>query len=285
MALLQKWQGELPSLDFQKILFLFTKKQKKPSYEFLPYKYGCFSFHSYADKRTMIKYEMIEDSDDNWITIDKNDYISMLTDEDRNNLDKLYFEIKNLKGKDLVKYVYKKYPYYAINSQMLNILSDDEKGDVINEKPNIDSFELFTIGYEGRSVEAYFNLLIKNDIHVLCDIRKNSISMKYGFSKSQLSRIAEKMGIIYVHIPQLGIDSSKRQDLKTEDDYRRLFTEYRQEILPQQAHFLNIIYRLIKDNKRVALTCFEADYKSCHRSEVANALINLPKWNFLVSHI
>ena len=32
-----------------------------------------------------------------------------------------------------------------------------------------------TIGYEGRSIDEYLNLLIKNNIKLLCDVRKNPI--------------------------------------------------------------------------------------------------------------
>ncbi|WP_200885350.1 DUF488 family protein [Jejuia pallidilutea] len=60
---------------------------------------------------------------------------------------------------------------------------------------NFRSFEnditLFTIGYEGISLEHYLNKLIRNNIKLLCDVRKNALSMKYGFSKSQLKNACE----------------------------------------------------------------------------------------------
>ena len=38
--------------DFQKLLFLYTQEcETRPSYDFVPYKFGAFSFTSYADKR------------------------------------------------------------------------------------------------------------------------------------------------------------------------------------------------------------------------------------------
>lgn len=285
MSILQKWQGVLPAMDFQKILFLFTQKQEKPSFEFVPYLYGGFSFQSYADKRTMTKYKMILNEENKWIANDENDYISLLDSKDKNNLDNLYSEIKELQGKKLVRYAYKKYPYYAIKSHMLNILSEEEKIEIIKQKPHSNSFGLFTIGYEGRSVEAYLNLLIKNNIHVLCDVRKNPISMKYGFSKKQLEDTTKKVDITYIHIPQLGIDSEKRRGLKTKEDYKKLFEEYERETLPKQNVFLESIINLLKNYKRVALTCFEADHEFCHRNRVALAFLNKPNWIYPIKHL
>ncbi len=40
---------------------------------------------------------------------------------------------------------------------------------------------LFTIGYEGRGIEAFIDILIWNDSRILCDVRKNPISRKLVF--------------------------------------------------------------------------------------------------------
>ncbi len=42
--------------DFQKLLFLFAQEcGDDPAYEFVPYRFGGFSFTSYADKRKLIE--------------------------------------------------------------------------------------------------------------------------------------------------------------------------------------------------------------------------------------
>ncbi|MDG5800640.1 DUF488 domain-containing protein [Marinilabiliaceae bacterium ANBcel2] len=92
---------------------------------------------------------------------------------------------------------------------------------------------MFTIGYEGISLEQYINKLIVNDIKVLCDVRKNSFSMKYGFSKKQLKTTCDGVGIAYIHIPEVGIESDKRQELNTQADYDKLFKIYKTDTLPQ----------------------------------------------------
>ncbi|WP_022708770.1 hypothetical protein [Bartonella bovis] len=75
LALLQEFGGCLSNIDFQKYLFLFTQWEEKQSYEFVPYKYGCFSFQSYADKRKLIALSMLSDEREvrlgNWRACEK----------------------------------------------------------------------------------------------------------------------------------------------------------------------------------------------------------------------
>ena len=123
-------------------------------------------------------------------------------------------QFANLSQTDLVKYTYVHYPYYAIKSTIAKrILSEEEMQKVRRQIRTSTETILFTIGYEGVSLETYINKLIVADIKILCDVRKNAFSQKYGFSKSQLKTACEGVGIHYVHIPDLGIVSDKRQTL------------------------------------------------------------------------
>lgn len=286
MAILQKWGGELPALDFQKILFLFTKKQINSSFDFVPYQYGCFSFQSYADMRTMVGFDMLKKEDSKWTKVDSGNYFDLLESVDKNNIDDLAKEIFHLKGYDLVKYVYRKFPYFATKSKIAaQLLTRAELKTVKDVTPKTNEVTLFTTGYEGKSFDYYLNQLIENNVKLLIDVRKNPISMKYGFSKRQLEYATKSLGIDYVHIPELGINSDKRKKLETKDDYDKLFAEYEKEILPKNKIYLEMIREKLVKYKRVALTCFEADYNFCHRGRVAKALGQLPNWKFNTEHI
>ncbi len=105
------------------------------------------------------------------------------------------------------------------------------------------------------------------------------MSMKYGFSKNQLKNACESIGISYVHIPELGINSEKRTDLKTMNDYRRLFDDYEKTTLIENKDQLKKILDLTHKYQRIAITCFEKEPCMCHRSRVAEALKRLPAWN------
>lgn len=93
------------------------------------------------------------------------------------------------------------------------------------------------------------------------------------------------MGIDYVHIPEVGIQSDQRQELNTQSDYDKLFPIYRKTNLSNTTHSQNEILKLLKQHKRIALTCFEANICQCHRKHLAEAIENLPSFNYEVKHI
>ncbi|MFH1050808.1 MAG: DUF488 family protein [bacterium] len=284
--MLQQFGGSLPKIDFQKLLFLLTTEKTNNFYDFVPYKYGCFSFQSYQDLNTMIKYEQISELNNNWSKIESKNFIEELTFADRISLVQFYNTYKNLRGDKLIKYIYNKYPYYAIKSEIAKkLLNNEELKNVQLAKPKNNIIALYTIGYEGKTPEYFANQLIKHDIKILCDVRKNPISMKYGFSKNQLKNIVENVGIEYIHIPELGIEAGKRKNLNSFEDYKVLFGNYKKTTIPNEKESLNFIEKLITTKKRVALTCFEADHNSCHRTEVAKAIMKIKTQEYDVIHL
>ena len=67
LALLDTHGGEVNKLDFQKLLFLYcVNVERIPSYEFVPYKFGGFSFTSYADKRRLTDNGLLDDTERTW---------------------------------------------------------------------------------------------------------------------------------------------------------------------------------------------------------------------------
>jgi len=116
----------------------------------------------------------------------------------------------------------------------------------------------------------------------LCDVRKNPFSRKFGFSFKTLSNLLPKVGIDYVHIPQLGIESNKRQDLDNKEAYKKLFDEYKT-TLPDREEALDKVLDLQKKYQRIALTCFEKLHHECHRHCVSDYLAN--KYNIQTAHL
>jgi uncharacterized protein (DUF488 family) len=110
-------------------------------------------------------------------------------------------------------------------------------------------------------------------VTLLCDVRRNPLSRKYGFSKGTLSKACEGVGLRYEHLPELGIASDRRRELKSQADYDALFADYEREDLPSHGPALARIAAWVKDGgHRVALTCFEHAPEQCHRHCVAEAL-------------
>jgi uncharacterized protein (DUF488 family) len=286
LAFLKAFDNELDKMHLLKLLFVFTQKQTTKVYDFIPYQYGCFSYSVYADINAMVQKNILNENKDIVILNDKTDYYSQLRQEDKDYLQQIKSQFGDMSNNDLVRYTYINYPYWATKSTIANkVLLPVEYEKVLQSKPKSDKTILYTIGYEGISLEKYLNRLIKNDVKVLIDVRRNPLSMKYGFGKSQLLRYCGNAGIEYVHYPEVGIESEQRQELNTQADYDKLFEGYRKNNLSQTVTVQNRILSLLKQKERIALTCFEADINQCHRKHLAEALARLPEFNYEVRHI
>lgn len=290
MALLEAFGGKLTAKSLQKYLFLFTRNQENKAYDFVPYRYGCFSFQANQDIVTMEKYgylEITETEKGRFISLkDPKNYATLLDLFDRQLLIDIKADFEDLSQQELIRYTYVNYPYYATKSSIAGeILTTEELQKVEAQKRRFTEPILFTIGYEGISLEGYINKLILNDVKVLCDIRKNAYSQKFGFSKSQLKKACEGVGINYVHIPELGIDSDKRQDLRSQADYDILFAQYEKTTLKTNAEYLKTINHFLGTDKRVAITCFEKNQAQCHRGRVAKQLMLFPDRIYTLIHL
>lgn len=286
LALLEVFDGRLNKISLQKLLMLVSKQQKRPDFHFVPYKYGCYSFQATADLQTMSKYNQVVLENKDWVKTENEKYLMSLKEGDRLIIRYIKQMYGNKTKDELIQITYKKYPQLAINSVIAkDKLSPDDYLKVIESRPTSNKSILFTIGYEGISLEEYINKLIANDVKILCDVRKNPLSMKFGFSKTQLQNACNGVGIEYLHIPQLGIDSDKRQELNTQADYDKLFVLYRNTILTQTQDYQEKIIELLKENKRVALTCFEANICQCHRKHLADVIIKNPAFIYELKHI
>ena len=286
LALIQKAGGRLSAFRFQKLLFLATRKQAEPTYQFVPYKFGSFSFESYEDMRALVKHNVVRETDKDWELLSKDDYLGALREEDRRLIREVEESFQDLTDDQLIRHTYQLYPFFAIRSTVAKkLLNREELAEVEKARPKQVQRELFTLGYEGLSIEGYLLKLIENNVQVLCDVRRNAMSMKYGFAKGTLERNCEKMGIQYVHIPGLGIESSQRKDLKTRQDYMDLFEDYEAKTLPKTTTERASILELLASKGRVALTCFESDHTLCHRSRVADALMQTPGWEPQLTHL
>ncbi|SNZ01182.1 DUF488 family protein [Flagellimonas pacifica] len=286
LALLQQFDGTLDNLNFQKLLFLATRKQEKKAFDFVPYKYGSFSFQANQDLHTMIKLGNVEREDRSWKCLDSSDYKSQLKKEDVSSLNWVHRTYKDFNGEELIKETYRKYPFFAINSKIANKVLTVKEMDKVNAQRRIkDGPMFFTIGYEGISLETYLNKLIINDVRLLVDVRKNSFSMKYGFSKKQLLNSCESLGIKFLHMPQLGIESQERKELHSLNDYKELFDNYKKTTLKENKSYLAQLKDLCEEYKRVAITCFEKEVCMCHRGVVAKELGKMKDWEIVQKNL
>jgi len=285
LALIQIFGGSLEKISFQKLLFLYSKKKKNAEYDFIPYKYGCYSYSANADVNTMIKKEILSENEKYYYKNDKTDFIKSLQKCDQTYLTEVHKTYGSMSSMELIKHTYINFPYYAIKSKIAqNTLSNNLYQRVINAQPNENATVLFTIGYQGISLENFLGNLVKNNIKLLIDVRKNPLSMKYGFSKKLLTKFCNSLDIEYVHIPEVGIESNKRRKLENQSDYDQLFEDYEATTLQESRASQNKILDYLKQHSRVALTCFESDISQCHRLSLSKSLNKMCK-ELVVKHI
>lgn len=280
LALIGTDPGGLKPIEIQKLMFMYTRLEESvPSYDFIPYEQGCYSatlsqdIHRLAEKG-LLKPLNANVKDKKLWTLSEIGKIRVF--EKRATAARLARFRREYphRGMSLIADVYRRYPYWAINSTIKDIVLHDDADAIarIEAARPTASMPLASIGYEGRSFENYLNALIRNGVKVLCDVRKNPISRKYGFSKSTLQNACSGIGIEYRHFPELGIPSDERSDLRCQSDYDALFEKYEKTVLPHADEAVNVLARLVMNDACVALTCFEADPAQCHRTRVLKAI-------------
>ncbi|MCX6770976.1 MAG: DUF488 domain-containing protein [Candidatus Micrarchaeota archaeon] len=141
--------------------------------------------------------------------------------------------------------------------------------------------QIFTIGYEKKKIDEFLNLLHRNKVELLVDVRANPFSRKPSFIGSRLEKSLMDAGIGYLHVPELGIDGKYRKNLKSDKDYEELFSLYRNEMLPKNEEKARMVAKLGK-KKRIALMCFETDKCHCHRGVLAE---KLEEWGMKAEHL
>lgn len=276
LTLLDSLGGTVADTDFQKLLLLYTHDgEAEPSYEFVPSDSGGVSFTSGADKRRLAERGLLAEHDTQWELTETGRMAARRERLLGASTARFADQTKALRGDALSAEVYRRHPYYAIRSKVARRMSAtrEEKERLAAARPAPGAPGLLTIGYEGKSLEYYLNQLLRASVTVLCDVRRNPLSRKYGFAKSTLRQACDAVGIRYEHLPELGIASEERKALKTQADYDALFAAYERESLPRQGEALAKIRGWIEqEGARVALTCYEAEPCQCHRHCVAEAL-------------
>jgi uncharacterized protein (DUF488 family) len=141
---------------------------------------------------------------------------------------------------------------------------------------------LFTIGYEKARLAEIVAALKSAGVATLIDVRDRPISRRPGFSKRQLGAGLEEAGICYVGLKALGTppegrEANRRRDWgvfwRIVDD--KLATAEAEHALAEAA--------AIAAQSPSSLLCYEADWRICHRSRVADILA--ARHRFTVHHL
>ena len=273
LSLLRAFGGEMRDCDFQRLLFDYSRRCRERGvdapYDFVAQEHGPRSFTAVADRDRLARHGLLAAG--TW----------HLTAEGRRLAG-------NLKNRDVAVFAARQQrrgDASGTDGNRQTPVGDHDRKEAPEDSGSPNGGLLATIGYEGRSYEAYFNQLLGQGISRLCDVRRNPLSRKWGFSKRLLSQGCEQLGIRYEPFPELGIKSKQRAGLSGQPAYNRLFARYEATTLPRCQGAVNRIAGWIDAGERVAITCYERDSRDCHRSRLATAIVKTASGPLLPRHL
>ncbi|MEM6758675.1 MAG: DUF488 domain-containing protein [Pseudomonadota bacterium] len=128
---------------------------------------------------------------------------------------------------------------------------------------------LYTIGYEGSSVEKLIETLSVIGVECLADVRELPLSRKKGLSKKSLADNLKAAGIEYRHFRDLGDPKAGRLAARSGNysEFEAIYTSHLAKEPAQQslAELLEVA-----ENKKTCMLCFERCAHVCHRSYIAD---------------
>jgi len=262
-----------------KLLFLVGQqapvREAGAFYDFLPYKYGPYSFAADRQLRAYAEAGVVVCEP---LTKGERFSIQRATDGElaiayyklpggvRSAVRLVMGRTEHWTDSQLIRHVYEEYPRYAVLTEL----------DLPHPERTVAPPAVYTMGYEGSSIDAYLDALVRYGIARVVDVRNNPVSRRYGFSGGTLRDLCERIGVEYEHIPELGIESEYRRGLGRPESYRRLLSWYEVEFLPQRVTQVMQVAALMTGKPSV-LTCFEADHRMCHRSRLARRLAEVTR--------
>jgi uncharacterized protein (DUF488 family) len=132
------------------------------------------------------------------------------------------------------------------------------------------SFTLYTLGYQGLSLDAYIDILKEHPVRKVLDVRAAAWSRKPGFIKSTMQEGLGEAGIDYRHLRSAG------NPFRKDEDSDNILEKYREYLIkhPDPLEAIEAeIAQSAKEHASVCLTCFEKDPQDCHRSIISELLL------------
>lgn len=130
---------------------------------------------------------------------------------------------------------------------------------------------IYSVGYEGMTLDALVDRLAGARVSVLVDVRLNPVSRKPGFSKKRLMAALEDAGIEYVHERELGNPQDNRDSFRNGDGEAGR-SRMRAALSNGGGEALGRLVDLASC-QRVAVLCVERDHSRCHRDVITDMAV------------
>lgn len=139
-----------------------------------------------------------------------------------------------------------------------------------NDGRDATTADFFTLGYSGRALKDLLDEMVERGVRTLVDIRANPVSMyRPEVSKGNLQRAVEERGMVYLHLPDLGVPRDIRARAIETGTRETIWEWYDEYVVDEQLtlhRFLNMA------EHPVAMMCTEIDPGECHRHRLFVAL-------------
>ena len=138
----------------------------------------------------------------------------------------------------------------------------------------MDPAKLFTIGHSTRSLDDFLQLLKREGVTHLADVRAFPVSGRYPhFSQDNLRASLTANGIAYSHHPSLGGRRRARRDSHNTEWRNAGFRGYADYMETREfAHAIDELLA-IASTEVTTVMCAEAVPWRCHRSLIADAVL------------
>jgi uncharacterized protein (DUF488 family) len=133
--------------------------------------------------------------------------------------------------------------------------------------------KLYTIGFTQKRAATFFELLRRNSIRRLVDVRVRPDGQLSGFARKDdlpyfLDRLAD--GCAYVHLPELAPTKEILKDYRADGNWNRYVLRF--EMLMDERSIPATLRREDFEAQVSCLLCSEATPEQCHRRLVAERL-------------
>jgi hypothetical protein len=266
LCMLRAAGGRASRLELVKWSFLIRNESPGRGgasfYDFLPYLRGPFSFALYHEIGKLVYGGLVAEPDgETWeLTASGREAAGSVPESIRRDVLAVLDRRARQPVGETVRYVYAAYPWYTLKS---------ESGARV-ESPVAEP-AIYTAGYEGRSVDAFLDGLLRAGVRRVVDVRRNPVARRYGFHGRTLARLCGKLDLDYRHFPEFGVPSEERRGLSTKSDYDALLARYERTTLRREQAAIREVGRLSAEKPSV-FVCIEADPSRCHRSRLAEAV-------------
>ena len=130
---------------------------------------------------------------------------------------------------------------------------------------------IFTIGYEGATMDEFLAALRSAGVERVIDVRAIANSRRPGFSKTPLRNALAEVGIDYVHLRALGTPAAGREAARARRK-AELERIYAGQLETPEAMAEGAMMLELAAERPSALLCYERDPSCCHRTLLWQAL-------------